>query len=139
MYIRQINAINAPFKFQTARTTADEEALLDSGATENFMSLTYAKWLGLPIKTLDTPRPVFNVDGTTNRNGDLRHYTDLKVRTGANYVNMRFFLTNLGPQKLILGYPWFVAVQPKINWARGWIDYTQLPVVLKTAGATKVM
>ena len=27
-------------------------ALLDSGATENFMNLAYAKWLRLPIKQL---------------------------------------------------------------------------------------
>jgi hypothetical protein len=25
-------------------------ALIDSGATENFLNLTYAKWLQLPIK-----------------------------------------------------------------------------------------
>ncbi len=31
-------------------------ALLDSGATENFMSLDYAKHLHLPIKTLKEPR-----------------------------------------------------------------------------------
>ena len=30
-------------------------ALLDSGATENFMSLDYAKWLRLPIKRLEAP------------------------------------------------------------------------------------
>ena len=48
---------------------------------------------------------------------------------------MRFFLTNLGPQKMILGYLWFAAVQPKIDWARGWIDYTQLPIVIKTPDA----
>jgi Reverse transcriptase (RNA-dependent DNA polymerase) len=43
---------------------------------------------------------------------------------------MRFFLTNLGDQKLILGYPWFAAMQPKVDWVRAWIDYDQLPVVL---------
>jgi hypothetical protein len=31
---------------------------------------------------------------------------------------------------MILGYPWFTAVQPKIDWAKGWIDYTQLPIVI---------
>jgi hypothetical protein len=36
---------------------------------------------------------------------------------------------------MILGYPWFAATQPKINWARGWIDYTQLPVVIKAPNA----
>jgi len=30
-------------------------ALLNSGATENFMNLTYAKWLKLPIKMLRYP------------------------------------------------------------------------------------
>jgi len=50
---------------------------------------------------------------------------------------MRFFLTELGEHKAILGYPWFAAVQPKINWKRGWIDHTQLPIVLKAANAMK--
>jgi hypothetical protein len=52
---------------------------------------------------------------------------------------MRFFLTELGPQRMILGYPWFVAVQLKIDWAKGWIDYDQLPVVLKTQNAYRTV
>jgi hypothetical protein len=56
--------------------------LVDSGATENFMNLTYAKWLKLPIKTLAKPRKLFNVDGTENKAGELRSYTDLQVQTG---------------------------------------------------------
>jgi hypothetical protein len=38
--------------------------LLDSGTTENFMSLEYAKYLHLPIKMLPQQRKLFNVDGT---------------------------------------------------------------------------
>jgi hypothetical protein len=45
---------------------AETIALLDSGATENFMSLEYAKYLHLPIKMLPQPRKLFNVDGTRN-------------------------------------------------------------------------
>jgi len=41
----------------------ESSALLDCGATENFMSMDYAKWLRLPIKRLQAPRPLFNVDG----------------------------------------------------------------------------
>jgi hypothetical protein len=78
---------------------------------------------------------VYNVDGTLNKKGDILFYTDLEVRTGQKYTNMRFFLMDLGPQRLILGYPWFAAVQPRIDWARGWIDYEQLPVVIKTPNA----
>ena len=48
---------------------------------------------------------------------------------------MRFFTTELGPHQLILGYPWFAAIQPRIDWAKGWIDYTQLLVVLRSPNA----
>ena len=51
---------------------------------------------------------------------------------------MCFFLTGLGDRDVILGYPWFAAVQPKIHWARGWIDFTQLLVVLRTEAAAKM-
>jgi hypothetical protein len=110
---------------------AETSALLDSGATENFINPGYARELKLPIEELAEPRKVFNVDGTQNRHGQITHYTDLDVRTGDQTRTMRFFLTNLGEQKVILGYPWFAAVQPVIDWAKGWIAYEQLPVVIK--------
>ncbi len=112
-------------------------SLLDSGATENFLNLDYAKWLKLPIKRLPFPRKLFNVDGTEDKAGHLQFYTDLAIRMGSTSTNMRFFLTQLGEHKAILGYPWFAAVQPKIDWRRGWIDHTQLPIVFKTSDVAK--
>jgi hypothetical protein len=114
---------------------AETLALLDSGATENFINHQYATHLRLPTKRLERARKVYNIDGTLNKKGDILFYTDLEVCTGQKYTNMRFFLMDLGPQRLILGYPWFAAVQPRIDWARGWIDYEQLPVVIKTPNA----
>ncbi len=112
-------------------------SLLDLGATENFLSLDYAKWLGLPIKRLPFARKLFNVDGTENKVGQLQFYTNLAIRTRPNTTNMRFFLTHLGEHKAILGYPWFAAVQPKIDWKCGWIDHTQLPIIFKALDAAK--
>jgi len=117
---------------------AETTALLDSGATENFMNLAYAKWLKLPIKTLRYPQPLFNVDGSTNKQGDLKFYSDLVIRTGTTRKNMRFFLLDLGNHQLILGYPWFAAYQPKVDWARGWIDVSQLPIVISIPDAPKI-
>jgi hypothetical protein len=119
----------------TSNKRAETPALLDSGATENFINHQYASQLHLPVKRLATPRKIYNVDGTTNRKGDIRFFMDLEVRTGERRTNMRFFLTDLGNQQMILGYPWFAAVQPKIDWAKGWIDYTQLPVVIRAPNA----
>ncbi len=114
-------------------------ALVDSGATENFMNLTYAKWLRLPIKQLVQPRRLYNVDGTENKAGELRFYTDLQVQTGKAITPLRFFLTDLGKHKAILGYAWFAVVQPKINWKRGWIDHAQLPIILRANNAKKAI
>jgi hypothetical protein len=43
------------------------------------MNLTYTKWLQLPIKQLDEPKKLLNVNGTENKSGELRYYTNLAV------------------------------------------------------------
>ena len=120
-----------------SRKRAETTALLDSRATENFISMKYVKELRLPIKWLQWPQPVYNVDGTRNKNGDIEHYTDLEMQMGNRKVWLWFFLPDLADQKAILGYPWFTANQPKIDWAQGWIDSTQLPLILCTRKATE--
>ena len=90
-----------------------------------------------PIWKLTEPRKLFNVDGTANKAGDLTHYVDLDTRTGTQTRKLQYFLTDLGPSKVILGYPWFAAAQPKIDWARGWIAHDQLPIVLRSHDAQK--
>jgi hypothetical protein len=111
-------------------------ALLDSGATENFMNLEYAKYLQMPIKCLKEPRKLYNVNGTPNWSGELQYFVDIQMQTGTQRSTLRFFLSNLGENKIILGYPWFVAFQPRIDWKRGWIDHGQLPIILHSTDAS---
>jgi hypothetical protein len=54
-------------------------------------------------------------------------------------TSLSFFLSNLGEHKAILGYPWFAAVQPKIDWKQGWIDHTQLLIILRADNAKKAI
>ena len=56
--------------------------LLDSGATENFISFDYACKLGLPIQKLTLERRLFNINGTLNKAGSLKYYTNLTMRIG---------------------------------------------------------
>ena len=123
------------FYIHSITKRAESVALLNSGATENFMNLSYSKWLRLPIKQLERSRKLFNADGTENKSGELRYYTDLNVRTGHQTTSLCFFLTDLGDHKAILGYSWFAAVQPNIDWKRGWTDHTQLPIIFCTPNA----
>ena len=120
----------------TLNKRVEPPALLDSEATKNFINANYAQYLCLLTKKLIILRKVYNVDGTPNRKGDIVAYTDLEVRTGDKKTNMRFFIINLGTQRMILGYPWFAAMQPRIDWAKGWLDYDQLPIVITVKQAT---
>ena len=70
--------------------------LVDSSVTENLMNLHHAKYLQLPIRHLNKPQKLFNIDGTQNKSGDLLFFTDLQVQTGSQCTNLRFFLIDLG-------------------------------------------
>jgi hypothetical protein len=78
-----------------------------------------------------------NVDDTLNQSRELQYFMDLQVQTGTQHHTLRFFLSNLGENKVILGYSWFAAFQPRINWKRGWIDHNQLPVILRSPDVTQ--
>jgi hypothetical protein len=112
-------------------------ALVDCGATENFIDTDHAYTLRLPLVRLKTPREVFNMDKTPNRQGPITHYTDTAIRMGGRTRVMRFFLTHLGGNPLILGYPWFSGMEPRITWSKGWIDYNQLPIMLTPIKSTE--
>ena len=101
------------------------------------MNLDYTRWLKLPIKELKQHCPLFNVDGMENKSGALHYYTDLQFKTGTQTTNQRFYLSDLGDHKAIFGYPWFTAFQPTVDWKRGWIDMSQLPIVLSVPNAAK--
>jgi hypothetical protein len=63
--------IYAKFPLQTAKHTTDEQGLLDSGATHNFIDIWMIIRLGIGTRKLKTPKTVTNVDGTTNRAGQI--------------------------------------------------------------------
>ena len=97
---------------------AEREVLIDSRATDNFISPQLLKQLGISTLLVKLPIHIWNVDGTHNQGGAITHYTDLKVRTGEQKKTLRFLITNLGREEVILGYPWFTAFKPKFHLAR---------------------
>ena len=50
MYLSAQKSITIQFYIHSIAKRAESIVLLDSGATENFMNLAYAKWLQLLIK-----------------------------------------------------------------------------------------
>src|SRR5258708_3030106 len=111
-----------PVSIRTSYTMADKKALVDSGATDNFMHPHFAARMGIGTKELPNPCKIWNIDGTMNKGGYLTHYVDLDVQTKGIHKEMRFLLTDLGGEDLILGYPWLVTFKPKVTWKTATID-----------------
>ncbi len=60
---------------------ADVKGLVDSEATDCFMSPTIVRRMGLGKRPLEKPRRIWNIDNTKNKDGSITHYVDLQVQT----------------------------------------------------------
>jgi len=111
---------------------ADIKGLVDSGATDCFMSPAIVRRMGLGKQTLDKPRRIWNIDNTENKDGLITHYVNLKIQTCGIHRNMRSLITNIGQEDVVLGYPWLATYEPKFNWKYATIDESTLPIVLRS-------
>jgi hypothetical protein len=66
VYIARNKSILVPISLETEGRKANQQALLDSGATENFLHPKLIEQTGLKTRTLARPKKMRNVDGTLN-------------------------------------------------------------------------
>jgi len=92
------------------------------------------KRLGLGSKKLDQLRTVKNIDGTLNVAGNITHACDLLVSQGRKQVRTRFFVTNLGGDRFIFGYPWLAEFNPEISWPEAIVKGPHFRVEMLVAG-----
>jgi len=90
-------------------------ALLDSGATGLFMNTTFAREKGFKIEKLKKPLLVRNVDGTVNVRRAITHQVECNMFFKGHMERARMDVYNLGKTEVILGMPWLVAHNPKID------------------------
>ena len=95
---------------------AEETGLLDTGATESFIDHKTVARLCLGTQKLVIPRPVFNVDGSANKHRTITHVTHLLVSQGNKKRRVPFYVTNLGSDRFIFGYPWCQEFKPDLDW-----------------------
>jgi hypothetical protein len=111
---------------------ADKQVLVDSGATDNFIHPNFAKRMGLGSKELANPKRIYNINKTTNKAGMITHYLDLNVVTKGIHKEMRFLITDIGKEDILLGYPWLAMFEPKFQWRSATIEPNTLPVILSS-------
>ncbi len=121
-----------PVLFESAHAMAEREVLVDSGATDNFISKNLLHRLKIAYLPVETPIKIWNIDGTHNQDGAISHFMDLQVHMGAETKVLRFLITNLGKDEVILGYPWLTAFEPIIHWKDATLDKVCQPVVISS-------
>ena len=119
MFVNKSNSIQVKILLSHYRGKAEEIGLLNTGATESFINHTTVAKLRLGTKKLPFKRTVYNVDGTLNHHGTIDRACNLLVSKGNKKARQRFYVTNLGRDRFILGYPWFREFQPDTDWANG--------------------
>ncbi len=124
--------------FESTHVTAEREVLIDSSATNNFICKKLLRRLQISCLPLTTLLRIWNIDGTHNQDGQITHFTDLQVRTGTDTKLLRFLLTNLGKDEVILGYPWLTAFEPIIHWKDATLDKTCQPVIISSLNPQEV-
>jgi hypothetical protein len=102
-----------PLEFVTHNGMIQEKALVDCGANENYMDIRTAKKLGVKPLLLDQPMGIRNVDGSDNRGGPIRHWLPVAIFQGETSHILKFIITDLGRDRLILGYPWLRDLYPE--------------------------
>src|SRR5258708_5541044 len=73
----------------------------------------------LPTKKLDRDQTIHNIDGTTNSAGNITQKCVLNVQIKGQIKEQEFFITNLGQDRVVLGYPFLRTFNPQIDWEKG--------------------
>jgi len=82
--------------FTLSMTLETKKALINSGATKNFIDPRTVSRMKLPTKKLNRDRTIHNIDGTTNSAGNITRKCTLNIQVRGQTKEQEFFITNLG-------------------------------------------
>jgi hypothetical protein len=99
--------------------TVKVAAMVNSGATALFINKKYTESQKMWQVPLEHPIRLHNIDGTLNEAGSITHKVKLSLKVGQGEEMFEFYVTSLGPEKVILGLPWLRHRNPTINWQEG--------------------
>src|SRR5258708_13379711 len=107
----------AKVRMYNSKVAAEARAIIDSGATENFISPSFISQYSIPTHSLSKPKIVRNVDGTKNRNGNIEELVNfeiayLQINGQLKRKKQTFLILDLGEDDMILGYPFLQATNP---------------------------
>jgi hypothetical protein len=131
---KRYGLMKIPVSVQCTHSRAKKQVIVDSGATSNFISSKLLRKMKIGKRNLPKPRTIWLMHGKRNEECHITEYVDLLVRSGDKSKELRFLVTDLGEEEIVVGYPWLKVFRPKIDWKNTTLDEEMHPLVISTTG-----
>ena len=110
------NSVHAPITFHSRTLHSQVSALIDSGATKNFISPDLIEHFSILTYKIPRPKVVRNIDGTKNNISNVTLTATLKIHYQNKDTEHTFYVIGLGNDHMLLRMPFLRDTNPHINW-----------------------
>ena len=107
--------------------TADLKAMLDCGASTNFIHPRLIKAKNITTWKISQPIPLRNIDNSMNAIGMITHEADIGLCIGSHREIATFAVADIGDDDIILGIDWLREHNPELDWRKEDIAFTRCP------------
>ena len=91
-------------------------AMIDSGATEDFIDQEVCNKHGIKTIKATNPREIYLADGKPSAMGPVTHIAKVPMDINSHRELATFQVANLLHHEVILGMPWLKEHNPTIDW-----------------------
>lgn len=103
-----------PTELRSGSVTAFPTALIDSGATSEFINQAFVHRNNIPTRRKQFPRYPIAIDG--HGMGVIDREVQAKLKMGSHEEDVTLDVANIGKHPVILGAPWLHRHNPEVNW-----------------------
>ena len=98
-------------------------AMIDSGATEDFIDREVCQKHKINTIATENPREIYLADGNPSDMGPVTHIAKVSMTIGNHQELATLQVANLQNHEVILGMPWLKGHNPKIDWKKNKITF----------------
>ena len=98
-------------------------AMIDSGATEDFIDKKTCDKHQITTKIAEDPREIYLADGNLSEMGPITRIAEVLMEIGGHRELATLQVANLQNHEIILGMPWLKGDNPKIDWEEQKISF----------------
>ena len=92
-------------------------AMIDSGATEDFIDQGLCHKYGIRTMKTGNPRTIYLADGKQSRIGPVTHVSQVPMKNGSHHERATSQVANLNNYEAVLRIPWLREHSQTIDWA----------------------